>query len=50
VVHAFARVTLLEFGEVEAGAEVFTFAINDSGPGRFGQVLEGVADRFDQCV
>ena len=50
MVQAFAGVALLEFGQVEPGAEMFAFAGDDRRAGFGRQVLEGVAQRFDQAV
>jgi hypothetical protein len=50
VVHAFTGIAFLEFGQVEAGAEVIAFALDHGGPGVGGQVLEHVAQGFHQRI
>ncbi len=47
---ALARVALLEFAQVEAGAEVRALAIDHGRAHAGGQVLEGIAQREDQAV
>jgi len=50
VVHAFTGIAFLEFGQVQASAEVFAFAVNHGSLGLGRQVLEGVTNGFDQRI
>ena len=50
VVDAFTRIAFLEFGQIETCAEVIAFAVDDGGTGFSGQVLEHIAQRFDQAI
>ena len=50
MLQACAGVALLQLRQVEAGAEMRAFAVDHGGAHRGGQLLEGVAQREDQCV
>jgi hypothetical protein len=50
MVHAFACIAFFEFRQVQTGAEVVPFAMDDGGAGLWRQVLEDVTQGFNQCV
>ena len=50
VVDAFARIAFLEFGQIQTGAEMVALAMDHRGAGLRGQVLEHIAQSFDQGV
>ena len=47
---AVCRITLAQFGQVQAGAEVLAAAVHHRSAHALGQVLEGVANGQDQAV
>ena len=50
MVQALAGIALLQLRQVEPGAEMLAFAVDDGGAHAGRQVLEGVAQRGDQAV
>ena len=50
MVQALAGVTFFQFAQVQAGAEVFTLAVDDGSAHALGHVLEQLADSQDQAV
>jgi hypothetical protein len=50
MVHAFTGITLFEFRQVQAGAEMVAFAVHHGGASLGGQVLEDIAQRLNQAV
>ena len=50
MVHAFTGISLFQFRQVQTGAEMVAFAVHHGGAGLGGQVLEHIAQRFNQAI